>query len=75
MTSQLLEMERAAEVEAAQESTSLCSPETAQAKGRALLNLRCTLLHAFCSGTHQSNIIPLLNVCAEPSACQLDTAI
>lgn len=40
VTSQLLELERVAEVEAAQEATSLCSPETAQARGRALLNLR-----------------------------------
>jgi len=42
LTSRLLDLERDAEVEAAHEATSLCSPETAQARGRALLNLRCS---------------------------------
>ncbi|KAK9808936.1 hypothetical protein WJX72_006613 [[Myrmecia] bisecta] len=38
----LLELEKDAEVAQAQEAVSQCKPETAQAKGRALLNLRCT---------------------------------
>lgn len=36
----LVEMERQAEVDAATEACTVCSPETAQARGRALLNLR-----------------------------------
>jgi hypothetical protein len=36
----LLELERAAEVLAAEEALTACSPEAAQARGRALLNLR-----------------------------------
>eukprot|EP00798_Chlamydomonas_sp_ICE-L_P008550 gene8550-33983_t len=39
-TKLLLELERSAEVEQALEATQTVSPETAQAKGRALLNLR-----------------------------------
>ncbi len=40
LTRQLIEMEREAEVAQAQEESCACSPETAQARGRALLNLR-----------------------------------
>eukprot|EP00878_Enallax_costatus_P011993 GHUV01012521.1.p1 GENE.GHUV01012521.1~~GHUV01012521.1.p1 ORF type:complete len:728 (+),score=288.54 GHUV01012521.1:305-2488(+) len=36
----LLELEKQAEVEAALEATTLCSTETAQARGRTLLNIR-----------------------------------
>ncbi|GLI64102.1 hypothetical protein VaNZ11_007275 [Volvox africanus] len=36
----LIDMERAAEIEQANAETSLCSPEAAQSRGRALLNLR-----------------------------------
>lgn len=36
----LIDLERQAEVAQAEEETSLCSPETAQARGRTLLNLR-----------------------------------
>ena len=41
LTRDLLEMEREAEVQQAQEFTLLRSPETAQARGTTLLNLRC----------------------------------
>ncbi|PNW77576.1 hypothetical protein CHLRE_10g442650v5 [Chlamydomonas reinhardtii] len=40
LSRKLIEMERAAEVAQATEETSMCSPETAQARGRTLLNLR-----------------------------------
>eukprot|EP00775_Hariotina_reticulata_P006215 gene6215-6451_t len=38
--SKLLDLERQAEVERAQEATNICSTSTAQARGRTLLNLR-----------------------------------
>jgi hypothetical protein len=41
---QCVELERAAEVAAATEAATLCSPETAQARGAALLNLRVSEL-------------------------------
>ncbi|KXZ43249.1 hypothetical protein GPECTOR_96g715 [Gonium pectorale] len=40
LSRKLIDMEKNAEIEQANEETSLCSPETAQARGRALLNLR-----------------------------------
>ncbi|GIL45595.1 hypothetical protein Vafri_2803 [Volvox africanus] len=40
LTRRLIDMERAAEIEQANVETSLCSPEAAQSRGRALLNLR-----------------------------------